>query len=364
VQVAFVLWTGEIGGAEILAATLADRMRRKKIDARIVFVVREGPLVDRLERASVPFSTLGVSRGRDVCWRPRAFARLVSAHGRDGAVLIEANYLAAALRLGGYRARLVATEHGAIFLHERDSLKKRASYDLGRLLGSRAIDVEVAVSEAALIAAKRHFHTSELVKIPSGVDLTLFRPSGEQPASGAPFVIGYVGRLDEGKGVELLVDSVLSIPCDHEINVRIAGTGPLQQALQARVAALPQDGRIIFEGLVDDIPAFWAKCSLAVAPSDISENVPLAVLEAMACGKPVVASRLGGVPEIVIDGETGVLFPPGDHEALVRAIVRYVNDPALAMRHGAEGRSRCELEFDIDDTARSYIDLFDRDIAE
>jgi len=333
-------------------------MRRRQIDARVVFVVRGGPLEGRLESAGVPYVTLGASRGRDVCLRPRAFGHLLAAHGRDGAVLIEANYLAAALRLGGYRGRLVATEHGAIFLHEHDSRKKKATYRLGRLLGAKALDVEVAVSDAALVAAERHSHTREMIKISSGVDVRSLQPT--PPRRGPPFVLGYVGRLDRGKGVDVLLDAVASVPPEHGVELRIAGEGPVREALEDQVRGRSAADRIVFVGVVDDISRFWATCSLAVVPSDVSENVPLAALEAMACARPVVASRIGGIPEVVIEDETGILVRPGDRDALAAAILHYVRHPELVERHGAAGRKRCELLFDIEHTVESYVALFDR----
>jgi glycosyltransferase involved in cell wall biosynthesis len=103
---------------------------------------------------------------------------------------------------------------------------------------------------------------------------------------------------------------------------------------------------VLFLGRRDDIPALLAQCDVCVLPS-LSEGLPLAVLEAMAAGKPVVACAVGGVPELVADGQTGLLVPPADPQALAAAIRGLLSDPVLARQLAAAGQARVLQDFSI-----------------
>ena len=107
----------------------------------------------------------------------------------------------------------------------------------------------------------------------------------------------------------------------------------------------------------DDVGELLAAADLFVLSSR-SEGLPLSILEAMAAGLPVVASDVGGVPELVVDGETGLLVPPGDPHALAAAIDRLLDDPDLRRRLGAAGRLRVSEQFDLESTQRAHLDLY------
>jgi glycosyltransferase involved in cell wall biosynthesis len=117
---------------------------------------------------------------------------------------------------------------------------------------------------------------------------------------------------------------------------------------------------VVFAGTTLDIPTFWAGCDVGVFPTnEWIESFGLAAVEAMACGKPVVASRAGGLAEVVHDDTTGLLIRPGDIESLEQALRRYALDETLRALHGRQARQACEKRFDIRDTAKRYLALFD-----
>jgi len=150
-----------------------------------------------------------------------------------------------------------------------------------------------------------------------------------------------LARLAPQKGLDTLVAAAQLLP---EAVFAVAGDGPERGALEAQAATLGLADRMRFLGHRQDVPALLDSCDVLVLPS-LFEGLPLAVLEAMAAGKPVVASRIGGTDEAVLDGVTGLLVPPSDARALARAVREVLSDPPLARRLGAAGRARVQAEF-------------------
>ena len=115
--------------------------------------------------------------------------------------------------------------------------------------------------------------------------------------------------------------------------------------------------KLTFLGRVDNSAAFLAACDVVVVPS-LSEGMPLVPMEAMALGKPVVATRVGGTPEVVLDGETGLLVPPGDGAALALAIDTLLRDDEARRRMGSAGRERADRHFSTETLVARYVELF------
>jgi glycosyltransferase involved in cell wall biosynthesis len=175
-------------------------------------------------------------------------------------------------------------------------------------------------------------------------------------------VIGAVGQLREEKALDVLIDAAGRLaPRVDGLTVLLPGAGPEEAALREAAAGL--DGTVRFLGLRDDIPDVLAAMDVAVCCSH-REGSPLSVMEYMAAGLPVVATRVGGVPDIVIDGEQGVLVAPGDAGALAAALGELLGDPARREAMGARARERQREEFDLDvmvgRVQELYEELFER----
>lgn len=360
-HLAFVLWSGTIGGAETFVASLANVLRDSGVDAQIVFVTGAEPLAERLRETGVPFHELKLRRGRAVLWHARHFANVVRQAGADGAVLAAGGFLPLALRLGGYRGRVAAVEHGSVLQIDRMRRRSRLLRRVDQMSGARAVDVRVAVSDFLRDRLPRG--PRPIVTIHNGVDLDLYRPS---PPRGAEegFVIGCVSRLIPGKGVEdVLVAAQPAV--SRGARLRIAGRGPAREDIERRAVQLGIRDRVSFDGLIrggSEVAAFWHSCNVAiVAPNDWVEAFGLAAVEAMACGRPVVATRGGALSETVVDGTTGFLVPQRDTDALAAALLAYQDDPSLSAAHGASARAWCEERFDIRRCASEYVRLFRRD---
>ena len=365
VRLAFVLWTGNIGGAEHHTVELARTLKKRGCPVAIVFVSDARPLVKGLHEAGVPHASLGLPRGRSVLRHPRRLARVVSALGPDAAVLISSGYLAAALRLGGYRAPIVAVEHGTILQVDRLPKHQRFIRALDRRSGIWACDAEVAVSRFLLERLECEPRPRRVAWIPNGVDLERFRPpndAGGHAADGAP-IFACASRLIAEKGVADLLRAFANAALDTAC-LRIAGDGPESERLRLLAGELGVASRTQFLGPILDMPSFWQASSVAVVPSnEWVESFGMVAVEAMACARPVVATDSGALREVVIDGQTGRVVPTGDIERLAAALREYADDASRRKVHGWNGRRACEERYDIEQTATRYLELC-RDIID
>ncbi len=202
--------------------------------------------------------------------------------------------------------------------------------------------------------------------VPNGIDPAPFTrapdPVLRTRLAGSPDrqLVFTAARLSPLKGLDVLLSAAALVP---EARFVVAGEGPERAALEARAEALGVAHRVHFLGARDDVPDLLAACDLFVLPSRV-EGLPLSVLEAMAAAKAVVATRIGGTDEVVIDGETGILVPPGDAAALASAIGTFLADPARARRAGEAGRDRLRARFTaqamIDGVTAAYEELLDQ----
>jgi glycosyltransferase involved in cell wall biosynthesis len=225
-------------------------------------------------------------------------------------------------------------------------------------LGARAVDVHVAVSD--FLRERINGARRPVVTIPNGVDLDVYRPTSS-PRSNGEFVIGCMSRLIPGKGVEDVIVASREV-ISQGARLRIAGDGPERARLEQLAEQAGIRESVEFVGWMNgssDVAEFWNTCDIAVAaPNDWVESFGLAAVEAMACAKPVVATSGGALPETVAHGRTGFLVEPRDSEALVGALLAYLDDPSLVAAHGAAAREWCKERFDIRRCARAYADLF------
>jgi glycosyltransferase involved in cell wall biosynthesis len=177
------------------------------------------------------------------------------------------------------------------------------------------------------------YPADRVVHVPNFVDPERFRAS---PEPGDYFL--YLGRLSHEKGVETLIEATAGTP----LELRIAGEGPERERLEAMAAS--SGARVEFLGhrSGDDLERLVAGARAIVVPSRWPENCPLVVLEAMAAAKPLVASRVGGIPELSRDGEEALLVPHGEVAPLREAMLRLQGSDELARRLGGAGRQRVE----------------------
>jgi glycosyltransferase involved in cell wall biosynthesis len=214
----------------------------------------------------------------------------------------------------------------------------------------------LAVSHEVAERMRRRFRipAHKLQVVPNAIDLTPFGESRPDVLRatltrkpGQPIVLT-VARLDRQKGHSYLLAAAAQVP---DALFVLAGDGPERASLEAAARAAGLEHRVIFLGYRSDIPDLLASSDLFVLPS-LFEGLPLSILEAMAAGRPVIASAIGGNDEAVVHGGTGLLVPPADPDALAQAIRLLLSDASLARCFGAAGRAHAQREF----SARRMVD--------
>jgi glycosyltransferase involved in cell wall biosynthesis len=254
-------------------------------------------------------------------------------------------------RLAAHRAGVpvvLHTYHGLVEEVGNASLKA----GLFRLCERRAAewsDVLVAVSRHVA----RQWRDLDVGKadqyrvVPSGIDTAHFASAGENLAlEGAPRLL-VVASLTQEKGIEVLLRAMLFVaPEFPDARLYLVGDGPLRPTLERLTGELGLETWVRFVGIQRDVRPFFAACDLALLPS-LREGLGLAAIEAMAAGRAVVASSTGGIPEVVAEGETGLLVPPGDAQALAGAVISLLHNPERRRRMGAAGRQRALASFSL-----------------
>lgn len=196
--------------------------------------------------------------------------------------------------------------------------------------------------------------------IPHGVDVPAYErdPDPELRSrlshGGRRRVVLLVGRMDGYKGHADLLQAARGIP---DAQIVLAGDGPERPALVSLAASLGMTERVTFLGFRHDVPDLLAASDLAVLPT-LNEAFGLALIEAMAASRPVISTRVGGPEEIVRDGETGLLVPPGDPPALAAAMRRVLDDPSLAERLARAGHARAEERFSVEGMRAGIVDVY------
>jgi glycosyltransferase involved in cell wall biosynthesis len=180
-----------------------------------------------------------------------------------------------------------------------------------------------------------------------------------------PFELLFVGRLVERKGVHLLLDALASLPPERRPLLHVVGDGPERSRLEERARRLELGAGAVFHGFVakDELQRRLATCDAFVLPAVVdakgdTEGLGVVLIEAMGYARPVIASAAGGIVDIVEDGRSGFLVPPGDAPALADAVARLMEDPARARALGLQGREDAAARFSWDAIADRLAEIY------
>ncbi|MDH4100946.1 MAG: glycosyltransferase [Nitrospirota bacterium] len=231
------------------------------------------------------------------------------------------------------------------------------------------VDHYTAVSDEVrdFTIQKSKLKPEKITTIVNGIDMTPFdittpdaALAGQLGIQPGDRVLTTVGRLNRQKGLPVLLQAFKGVlDTVPEARLLVVGEGEELEPLKTMAREMGIEQRVLFPGLRRDIPAILARTEVFVLPS-LWEGMPNAVLEAMATGRPVVATRVGGVSELMVEGETGVIVPPSDAPALQQAILAMLSNPEQARLMGEKGRERAMKHFDIRLTVRKTEELYRR----
>jgi glycosyltransferase involved in cell wall biosynthesis len=359
----------ECGGAEAALLLLIEHLDRSEWRPTLLYSAfpKVADLVDAAEALGatvravppLPLGPKGLSR----------VPRLARELQRDGPAVFHAHLswpLASMYPLGAAVLARIPAVVATFHLFPPGSFG-RPSLLQSRLLGAgvgRAVAVSQAIAALVVEVLGWPAHKVELIR--NGVAIERLQQPRDSAlrealtAGSDDFVFLTVARLDPQKGLDVLVRAARSLGSARFV---IAGTGPERARLEADAAALGLGERVLFVGHRADVPALLAASDAFVLPS-LFEGTPLALLEAMAAGKPVIASAIPGTDEIVVDGESGLLVRPGDSADLAATLERIVADPELRARLGAAAQRRAEAEFSAASSTERVMAVYDKLLRE
>lgn len=361
------------GGTENQFMTLGRLLDRTRFDLEFACLRRWGPFVDELVDRGIPLTEYQVSTFRSVNALAQQ-ARLARHITRRRVQIVHAyNFYGNVFAIPP--ARLVAP---VVIASIRDcapyltAMQKRVQRYACHFADSILVNAD-AVKEWLV---NDGYDPAKIVVIRNGVDLTRFDATPEPGrlrrelglADGTPLV-AVVSRLTRLKGLEYFLEAAAMVSArvpDARFLV-VGETSPVDRdylgELERFAARVGVADRVIFTGLRTDVPTLLASVNVSVMPS-LNEALSNVLLESMAAGTPTVATRVGGTPEALIDGVTGLLVPPADADAIATAIMRMLSDDAMAARMGHAARLRIAEMFSVKRMVRAtediYLELLDR----
>ncbi len=384
-RVLFVNPGRALGGAEHSLLLLLQGLRGRGVGAEVA-LFGGGPFRDHVSALGVRTLDLAPPRWTRAAgryWLPGgpvggaaliagslpAALRLAAAARRAGADLIHTNGMKAHM-LGGLAGRLVGVP---VIWHLRDFLPTGWAGRTFHEAARRLPEMILAPSEAVAASVRLPGRGRPRV-VPDPVDLDRFHPGvprarirQELGIAGEDLLVGMIAHLTPWKGHEVFLEIARAvtdrIPRSRFVVVggsiyETHGHAGYPETLRQKTAALGLSDRVAFLGARDDVPDLLAALDVLVHPPTAPEPFGRVLAEAMAVGRPVVAARCGGIPEVVEDGVTGLLVPSTDVGAFTAAVVKLLEDPALCRRLGDAGRCRAEARFGIEAHAASVLEAY------
>ena len=356
------------GGPETLLAALIPELRSAGVEPVVIALVRDHS--HRVVRmlGSDPSISMRIISWSGLASAPLVATRLAKVLHEENCQIVHTHDMRCALAtflakpivrlpwLAHVHGWLGDTHHGVHAFYEK--IDKR----LVRWADAVAVGSRNAEAEVAALGIRRIEFVPNAVPIPTldrdGSASVLIRHQlGIAPGE---LLIGSVGRLQYGKGHDLFIRAVARLRHDQQ-NVRalVVGTGPAAEDLKTLAASLGLGGTLHFTGFVDAVQPYVRAMDVVAVPSR-KESLPLTVLEAMALERPVVAARAGDLPDVIRDGESGIIVPPEDVAALAAALRRLMVDESLRIRIGSAARQRVISTYSIPAMSLRLADIYAR----
>ena len=345
-------------GGEQQTLYLTAELHARGFDTALV--CRPGvELEERARRAGVPVHPVNM-RGEWDLAAALAIRRILRGggfhlvHGHTS----HAHTMAVLASAFGRKARVVVSRRVDFSIH-------RHPFSLSGLKYRAGVDRYIAISRAVREQLVRDGVDGNKIRVVySGVDLSRFKERDREGArrelglGPKAYVLGTVAHFARHKGLELLVEAFRAvrekIPAAHLL---LVGHGERFEAVRGQAKRTCPPGSVIFPGFRNDVPRILGAMDLFVMPST-REGLCTSILDALAARRPVVASAAGGIPEIITHGETGLLIPPGDKEALAGAVLELASSPETAAALAEAGRRRVEKDFSVKAMVEGVLQVY------
>ena len=370
-----VVYSFAVGGLENGLVNLVNRMPAERFRHGIVALTEvSAAFCARIRSGDVVYESLHKGPGHLLKLYPRLH-RIFRAH--RPAIVHTRNLAALEAVVPAWSAGVPVRIHGEHGRDVGDLDGSNRKYRLVRRAYAPFVTRWVALSQDLdrYLVRRVGVPESRVDQICNGVDTERFRPAatGRAPIAGCPFagaelwLVGTVGRMqavkDQTNLARAFVRAVRMRPdARRRMRLVMVGDGPLRATAESILAEGGAGGLAWFAGERDDVPDLLRGLDCFVLPS-LAEGISNTILEAMASGLPVVATRVGGNPELLEDGLDGRLVPPGNPDALAEAIVGYFADAPLARRHARAARAAAEGRFSLDRMVADYVALYERVLA-
>lgn len=347
INLMYVLDDLRLGGPTIFVTTL-KHLDKSKYNISVCCLFGGGELVSDVEKTGIKIYVLGLRK-----WKPWLIFKLAWLM-RKSHIHIVHTHLFGSNTIGRIAAILSGIPVIIATLHDLAGNRPKLERCMERILSyftHQVISVSEAVKSSFIKQAK--IHPYKIGTIHNSIDLQQFNLTKVKPIEKRQelgflldsFIVGRVARLTEDKGHRYLIEAIpLVLKEFPDTKFVLVGRGPLKEVLEKQVQNAGISNNVVFLGLRDDIPELTAMFDLVVLPS-LSEGLPSVLLEAMALKKAVVATPVAGIPEVVLDGITGILVPPRDSSALARAIIKLLKDKELREKMGQQGYERVKNYF-------------------
>lgn len=361
IRILHFIETGGLGGAETAAVDLAVGLSKDRFESDLASLHGGAWLEDRAKQVGIPFHV--ISSGGSFDWRLIGGLIGLMRKGKFDLLqthLMDSNFYGSVAGFLG-RFPVVAVEHGDAHHPGKTDIRKLKPKTIARLA-----DEWVAVSKFTKDALVKRFNVPEkkVRVIPNGIRTSIFdKKTGNLTHEdlGLPegsFVVGAVGSLYPVKGHRYLIEAVARVSEKHpNVHLVIAGDGKEKDGLIELSRNLGISDKVHLPGRRSDVPDLLKLFDVFVLPSE-SEAHPLSLCEAMASGLPVVASNVGGVPEVIENRKTGILTGVGDVEALAKAVSELIESSELRGRLGNQAVERIREEYSMERMLERYSRLY------
>lgn len=366
-SIAIVCFSRSLGGLELTSFRLAKSFSQRNISVSLIGLP-ETPLAERAAREQIPFIAVPVKNKYGSFSALRSLVKEIRNHKIDLLLLMQSKdiFLAAFAKIFSRPLALVYYQQMDTRFMKRDFFHTWAYSKLSHWFTLTTMMKQNVLDSTRVNAEK-------ISVLPLGIDLerfnpALFKKNESRKYFGIPqnkIIIGLLGRLDKGKGQQILLEAVPSIIKKFPETFFIiageetAGESGFKKYLLERAQSLKIEQHLQFLPFTEEVPRFLSALDIFVMPS-FAETFGLVLIEAMAMGLPVVSTKAGGVPDIVEEGRTGLLVPPGDAGQLSSAILKIVSDKKFAGQLGTEARTKALRRYNFNDCVDALLALMQK----